>query len=295
MKTPNEPGVDFLSGSGSWSFLSPAGVPAKASREEASTRAVAQRIVVANFTRLLLVPCVARFSSGAMHPRSLPRSHPPRGRPFQSFSDAFRYVPAPSRMQFAKPVPVAEQGTLEYRSRWPAYSNAATVRPPGRPETPWALRQLQAAPHSPAERRRRRPKRRSWLPPPRNSSSTCSRAACSARRNSGSPESRKISATVRPSRNMMRSSRSSKSQFNRCPRARPTLLLPAPIKPTRNTALPEVANRGAGALPRSASFRNAFSSAPPRTLASASFLGRALFRTMPLFFSLLWATFLSVF
>src|SRR6476661_8224650 len=45
-----------------------------------------------------------------------------------------------------------------------------------------------------------------------------------------------MSATVRPCRRSIRSSRSSNTQFKRSARARPTLLLPAPIKPTRKTA-----------------------------------------------------------
>jgi len=81
------------------------------------------------------------------------------------------------------------------------------------------------------------PKATTLAAPPSSSSKSSRKAECSAFRNAASPESRKISAMVRPSRCWMRSSRSSKSQCSRCPRARPTLVLPAPIKPTRKTAL----------------------------------------------------------
>ena len=82
-------------------------------------------------------------------------------------------------------------------------------------------------------------------PPPRatiiadplcSSFSNSRRAARSARRNFCSPEVRKSSATVRPSRCSIRSSRSTNLHPNRSPKARPTLLLPAPMKPTRKRA-----------------------------------------------------------
>src|SRR5215471_4757307 len=82
------------------------------------------------------------------------------------------------------------------------------------------------------------PKATIFTAPLRISSRTSCSAACSARRNSGSPESRKICDTVRCSRRSMRSSRSSKVQFRRPARVRPTLVLPAPINPTRNRAVP---------------------------------------------------------
>lgn len=75
-----------------------------------------------------------------------------------------------------------------------------------------------------------------WTPV-RNSPSNSFRAACSARRNSASPKSRKISCTPRCSRRSMRWSRSSNLQARHSLRARPTLLLPAPMKPIRITAL----------------------------------------------------------
>src|SRR5947209_3805094 len=55
-----------------------------------------------------------------------------------------------------------------------------------------------------------------------------------------------MAAMERFSRACTRSSRSSKRQFNRRLRARPTLLLPDPIKPTRNTARVRICDRSAG-------------------------------------------------
>ena len=62
------------------------------------------------------------------------------------------------------------------------------------------------------------------------------KAACSARRNSASPDLRKISGTLRPSRRSIRSSRSSNVHPICSAKARPTLLLPAPMKPIRTMA-----------------------------------------------------------
>ena len=70
-----------------------------------------------------------------------------------------------------------------------------------------------------------------------SSSSTSRSAARSACRNASSPESRKISATLRLSRRSIRSSRSSKTQSRCRPKAWPTVLFPAPMNPTKKTAV----------------------------------------------------------
>src|SRR3954464_2125513 len=75
-----------------------------------------------------------------------------------------------------------------------------------------------------------------------------------------------MSAIERRSRRWIRSSRSSKTQFSRCPSTRPTLLLPAPMKPTRKTAF---TGEGARFLPPGC--------ARVRTLRPERFLGRSGF------------------
>ena len=85
---------------------------------------------------------------------------------------------------------------------------------------------------------------RANAPPPRattrgegpSSARSSPSASCSARRNSGSPDSRKICSMLRCSRAWIRSSKSSKRQSSCRARARPALLLPAPMNPTRKTA-----------------------------------------------------------
>src|SRR5450631_3091726 len=69
-------------------------------------------------------------------------------------------------------------------------------------------------------------------------------ALVSASRNPGSPRSRKISGMVCRSRDSIRASRSTKSQFSRRASSCPTLLLPDAMNPTRNTARTSMALHG---------------------------------------------------
>ena len=97
-------------------------------------------------------------------------------------------------------------------------------------------------------------------PPPRatllrsrrcNSFSNSFRAACSARRKSASPESRKISATRFPLCAVQSAGRDLQSSSpDARPERGPTLLLPAPMKPISMTARGLPAGRGAVSLRR---------------------------------------------
>src|SRR5699024_6178176 len=69
--------------------------------------------------------------------------------------------------------------------------------------------------------------------------------AASSSRNAGSPSAAKISGMVRPSASTISVSRSAKSTPSWAARARPTLLLPAPIGPIRIARGP-VTGRGPG-------------------------------------------------
>ena len=192
---------------------------------------------VSNFTRLLLVRCGPRFLSASAFPQSPPRSLPPGARPSESSPTPWRTFCVESG-RACETVPGCGAADVPPRLQQPAHSSAATILRPLRPEKPLARRDASSSLAFSFCTKAPPPKAMILEPPPRSSPSTCSRAACSARRNSDSPESRKISATGRPSRASMRSSRSSKTQFSRSPSARPTLLFPAPMKPTRKTELP---------------------------------------------------------
>src|SRR5438477_4723806 len=78
-----------------------------------------------------------------------------------------------------------------------------------------------------------------------DSASSSRSAASSLCRNPASPDCSKISGMLRASRARMRSSKSSKCQPSRSPSARPTLVFPAPMKPTRKMARTGTARAGA--------------------------------------------------
>src|SRR6266567_7561431 len=81
---PNEPESTVCVDAGfALSFLSAPYAPADA-RQEAKISATAWRIDVSNFTRLLLVRCVARFLSSPASPLSRLRLFPLRGRQSES-------------------------------------------------------------------------------------------------------------------------------------------------------------------------------------------------------------------
>src|SRR5215472_3205287 len=77
------------------------------------------------------------------------------------------------------------------------------------------------------------------------------RASVSRARKAGSPFSAKMRETARPSRCSIRVSRSTKRQPRRCARARPTVLLPEPMKPVSTMRSTGV---GAGTPPKSRVF-----------------------------------------
>ena len=194
-------------------------------KAEANASAAVRCIRAANFTRLLLAPCAPRFFSGPALLQFRMRSFPRCGFQFESARTPLNSGGAESH-RACETAPgcrardVLSQASLAWvQHRCHSSSTGASRKTVGRPDASSSAAFSFCTKAPP-------PKATILAPPARSSRSTCCRAACSARRNSDSPESRKISATVRPSRASMRSSRSSKTQFSRCPRTRPTLLFP---------------------------------------------------------------------
>src|ERR1700689_1755695 len=135
-KIPNEPESTIGLTAFALSFLSAACAPAEATRVHPKTKASARRIPVSNFTRLLLVPCVARFFSGRAYPQFPRRSFPPRGSRFESSmtpSSSLGYAPHGA----CETVPGCVAADALLRFRGPAHYIAPTNLRPERPEKPW--------------------------------------------------------------------------------------------------------------------------------------------------------------
>src|SRR5258707_11269989 len=100
-------------------------------------RDAARRIGLPNFTRLLLVRCVARFLSASVSSQFRLRSSPPDDcRSESSRTPLSNLCAAPHTT--SETVPCREVTAALLRFRWPAYNSAAIVLRPERLEKPLA-------------------------------------------------------------------------------------------------------------------------------------------------------------